>query len=371
MTGATKARLLEWFGPLSTLVILCLLLVGATGLAQLGTASLQRELMTMLVNVVVVVGLYVFIGNTGVFSFGQLAFMGIGGYAAAILVLGPEEKELLVPAMLDSLQSAHLGPVPAMIAGGIAAAVFAVILCPPLMRLQGLNAGLATFAVLIIVNVVANNLEAVTNGAPGIANVPTIGVGLLLIATLAAVALAWLFQQTSFCRRARAVRDDEPAARSIGINPTLVRSVAFVVSAFIVGLGGAFFAQVQGAFEPTAFYLSPTLLAMAMLVVGGKGSLSGAVVGVLVLSALSRILGDLEAGMGIGPFFVDLPTGVRDVGLALTMLIILIKRPNGLMNGRELSIRWPRRNHPSPPQDTTNTEAIHDDETRPAPSTAG
>ncbi|MDQ2700240.1 MAG: hypothetical protein M3Y23_02805, partial [Actinomycetota bacterium] len=193
MTTTLTSRFQTWFGPLSNLVILCLMIAAVSGLAQLGSPSLQRELMTMLVNVVIVVGLYVFIGNTGIFSFGHLAFMGIGGYVASILLIGSEEKQLLFPAMLESLQNAHLGPVPAMVVGGLVAALFALILCPPLMRLQGLNAGLATFAVLIIVYIVANNLEAVTNGAPGITNVPSIELGVLLPATLVTVVIAWAY----------------------------------------------------------------------------------------------------------------------------------------------------------------------------------
>lgn len=346
--------------PLATLGMLWLLIVGVTGIAWLGPASLQRDAVVMLVNLVIVVGLFVFIGNTGIFSFGQLAFMGIGGYAAGILVMEGSQKQLLYPEMFAALQSVHAGPIPGAIIGAGIAALVAALLCPPLMRLQGLNAALATFAVLIIIFVVANNLEGVTNGSPGLANVPTVGIGFVLPGALIAVTFAWAFQQTLVSRRTRAVRDDEAAARSIGIRPAFVRSAAFILSAFIVGLGGTFYVQTQGAFEPTAFYLNATLIAMAMLIVGGRSSLSGAVVGVLVLSTLSRILGDLEAGVNLGAISLQVPPGVRDVGLALTMLVILVTRPDGLMAGRELSLPrvLPRRTPGLPTESHDNERAM-------------
>ena len=347
--------------PLSTLLAVCALVAAVAIAGNLGSASLQRDTLTMLVNLMVVVGLYVFIGNSGVFSFGHLSFMAVGGYVAAILLLDPEMKELLLPTMLDPLQSAHLPGAAATLAGGLAAALLALALSGPLMRLNGLNAGLGTFAVLIIINVVARNWEQGTNGSSGISSIPTVGFGVLLAAAVAIVAIAWAFQQTALCLRVRAVREDEVAARSVGIGVARMRTVAFVLSAFIVGVAGAFFAQAQGAVQPAAFYLQPTFLAIAMLVVGGMTSLSGAVVGTIVISVLARLLGTLESGMDIGALAIDLPAGSRDVGLALTMLLILVRRPQGLLAGREIALPRAARLETFPAQNT-NQESEHDEQ---------
>ncbi len=347
--------------PLSTLVAVCALVAAVAIAGNLGSASLQRDTLTMLVSLMVVVGLYVFIGNSGVFSFGHLSFMAVGGYVAAILLLSPETKELLLPNMLAPLQSAHLPGAAATLAGGLAAALLALALSGPLMRLNGLNAGLGTFAVLMIINVVARNWEQVTNGSSGISSIPTVGFEVLLAAALATVAIAWAFQQTALCLRVRAVREDETAARSVGIGVARMRTVAFVLSAFMVGVAGACFAQAQGAVQPAAFYLQPTFLAIAMLVVGGTTSLSGAVVGTILISVLARLLGALESGMAIGPLVVDLPAGLRDVGLALTMLLILIRRPQGLLGGREITLLRAARIDAFSAQ-TTNQELDHDEQ---------
>jgi branched-chain amino acid transport system permease protein len=204
------------------------------------------------------------------------------------------------------------------------------------MRLSGLNAGLATFAVLIIINNVARNWSQVTNAASGISGLPDALFGVTLVAALVVVAIAWIFQQTATCLRLRGVRDDELAAASVGIHISKVRSAAFVLSAFLVGIGGGLFGQVQGAVTPDAFFLQPTFLAIAMLVVGGIGSLSGAVIGVLVITIMRELLTRLELGVTIGSFEVRAPFGVGNLAISIMMLAILIKRPVGLLAGREL-----------------------------------
>jgi branched-chain amino acid transport system permease protein len=241
--------------------------------------------------------------------------------------------------MPDFLQTAHLGAIPAtLVAGGVAAAV-AAFLAIPLMRLSGLAAALGSFAVLLIVYAVASNWQSVTNASAGMSSIPiSASVGSTLVWALVGIAVAFLFQQTRGCLRLRAAREDDIAARSIGVRVARERGVAFVVSAFFVGVGGALFAQSVGSIQPGAFYLSITFLTLAMLVVGGMTSLSGAVVGTLVLSTLSEVLRRLESGVDLGPVTANAPTGLREIGFALSMLLILVFRPAGLMGGRELEL---------------------------------
>jgi branched-chain amino acid transport system permease protein len=138
--------------------------------------------------------------------------------------------------------------------------------------------------------------------------------------------------------RLRSSREDEVAARSLGIGVIRERTVAFVLSGFIVGIGGALFVQVIGTATPDQFYLSITFLVIAMLVVGGVNSLAGAVVGAIALSVALETLRRIEEGANLG--FVHLPgrPGLSAVGLALTLLIILAVRPEGLTRGRELPV---------------------------------
>lgn len=322
------------------LVSVSVLATVGTVVGSLGPESLDRVVVGMLINLILVVGLYVFMGISGVFSFGQMAFMAIGAYVTALLTIPVDLKPLLLPELPSFLSEAHLPTVPATLVGGAVAALAATVLSFPLMRLSGLMAGLATFAVLIIVNVVAKNWKEVTNGTTGMTAVPTTTtVTSALFWSLPMLAAAFLFQQLRVGLRLRASREDEVAATASGIPVIRDRRIAFVLSAFIVGLGGGLFASFLGSFNSDAFFLDVTFITIAMLVIGGTKSLAGAVVGTIVVSTLSEILRQVEQGVALGPLELETPPGLREVGLAILMLAILLLRPTGITGGNE--IRWP------------------------------
>lgn len=322
----------------STVVLLAAVIVGVTLLASLGS-NLEATTITMLIDLVLVVALYVFVGNSGVFSFGHIGFMAIGAYTAAVLRIPADTKAALFPA----LPGIEMAALPATLAAGLAAAVVALAIGFPLMRLTGLVAALGTFALLNIVHVVATNLDSVTGGSTGMAGVPTTTTTATALAwALVVLAIAWAFQQTRRCLRLRATREDEVAAQAAGIRVRGERMVAFVLSAFLSGLGGALFAQYFGTFNPDAFFLTATFTTVAMLVVGGRLSLSGAVLGVVFLTWVREGLRQIERGVTLGPVEISTAAGLQEVGVALAMLLVLLTRPQGLTNGRELMLD-PRR----------------------------
>jgi branched-subunit amino acid ABC-type transport system permease component len=337
---APRAVLAETVWPLAALMALtCLVTLLAW---TLGPDSLDRVVVGMVINLIVVVGLYTFVGLSGVFSFGHAAFMAIGAYAGAILVIPPETKEFVLPDLPGVLGGLHLDPVPAAIAAGAVAAAVALVLSVPFARLSGLTAGLASFAVLVIVNVVAKNWQQVTHGTAGVAGIPTATtVQGALAWALVAMAAAWALQRSAVGLRLRASREQESAAHSIGIGVARERAVAFVVSAFFVGVAGALLGMFIGSFNPDAFFLNITFLMVVMLVIGGTTSLAGAVIGTIVISAAAELLRRVEGGVDLGVFELAARPGLREVGLALLMLGILILRPSGLTGGRELV--WPGR----------------------------
>lgn len=294
----------------------------------------------MLVTLVVVVGLYVFVGNSGVLSFGHVSFMSIGAYVAAWLTVPPFRKEVLFPHLPQALRNADVPDLPTAVVSGLAAAIFALVIGFPLMRISGMAASLALFAVLLIVNNVASNWDDWTRGTLAVLGVPT-NTDLLraLIGAAACIAVAYAFQQTKVALRLRASREDEIAAKAIGVDIARDRHVALVVSGFIVGVGGFLFAQYQGSFNPDAFYLGLTFTTIAMLVIGGMNSLAGAITGTVVVSALSVGLRNIESGVSLGPVVIPAKPGVREVGLGLLMLLILLFRPKGITHGREAV--WP------------------------------
>ena len=331
-----------------TPVILIALVAAVTFLGAFGSAVLQTTLVTMLINLILVIGLYVFVGNSGVFSFGQIGFMAIGAYTAATLRIPEGTKNLLYPTMPD----VQLPSIVATLAGGAVAALVALIIAIPLMRLSGLVASLGTFAFLNIVYIVASNLDEVTGGSTGLGGVPASTTrNTALIWVVLVIALAWWFQQTRICLRLRGSREDEAAARAVGIGITMERTAAYVLSAFITGVGGGLFAQFYGTFNPAAFFVGTTFATVAMLVVGGVLSLSGAVIGALFISLLSEVLLRVEAGWDVGFFAFPELRGLQQVGIALAMLAVLLLLPRGLTGGEEITPRrlarlFTRRPHP-------------------------
>ena len=328
-----------------SLWLLLALVCVVTVAGGLGSASLERTTVLGLVQLVFVVALYVFAGNSGVFSFGHMAFAAVGAYTGALLTIPEDTKAVLYDELPRGLDSANLPAPLAVLVGGLVAALFAAFLSLALMRLRPVSLTLASFAVLIIVYVVASNWEQVTGATSGMTGVPTTTDRWRALAVaLAAVVVAYAYQRCRAGRRLRATREDEVAARGIGVDPRHERRVAWILSAFVAGVGGALYAQFVGSFTPDAFYLNVTFLVLAMLVIGGLTSLSGAVVGTIVLTSVSEVLRRLEDGFSLASLHVGERPGLRDLGLAAIMVAVLLLRPQGITGGREL--RWPDRLRP-------------------------
>jgi len=303
------------------------------------SAGLQATVTNALIDVILVVGLYVFVGNSGVFSFGHIGFMAIGVYSSALLTIPIAIKHAMLPDLPSAIGQTSIPSPLAALAAGLVAGVVALIFGIPIMRLSGLAAGIATFAFLVIVQIVSSNWDAVTLGNSTMIGVPTDTTVLVALAwTLVAMGIAFAFQNSIVGIRLRASREDEIAARAIGIGVYRERMAAFVLSAVIVGMGGALYAGFVGAFAPGDFYLTPTILIAAMLVIGGTNSLAGAVVGTVVVTGLTEILTRVEAGIVIAGSNFHGPTGLTQVGLGLAMLLMLIYRPRGLTGGNEVPL---------------------------------
>lgn len=333
---ARAQMLMGWAWPLLVLSGIVGAIVLAAGLLSPAT---QRVVTEALIKLSVVVGIYIFAGNSGVLPFGHIAFMGIGAYVASWLVIPPETKEVLLPGLPAFLASAQWPPTLGAAAAGAVAAAFALVVGWPLMRLNGIAASIGTFAVLAAVNAVLSNWTSMTGGQRSLYGLPHYTDRFVALAwALAAMAAAWTHQQSRSGFRLRGSREDETAARAAGIDVQRERLVAFVIGAFFVGVAGALYAHFLGVVVAREFYLKLTFITIAMLVIGGIGSLAGAVIGVIVVTALSDGLRHVERGVDLG--FVQVPSrpGLQEVGLAVLMLVILIFRPRGLTGGREIPI---------------------------------
>ncbi len=339
--------------------LLCAIVLVGTALGHLGSARLERTTGTTLILLVLVLGLSIFIGNSGVFSFGHLAFMGIGAYVTVLVRMSAGQKSFQLPELPGWLATLELSPVVAVVLSGLVAAVTAAILGVPVVRLSGLTASLATLAILIVAHDVFQNWDAVTRGSAGlILDADSPSVWTLALWACLAVAVSVAFQQSRVGARLTASREDEIAARALGIRVWAERGVAFVLSAFVVGAAGSLFAQYFSSLNPDSFYLSLSFTAIAMLVVGGLTTVTGAVVGTVVVSVALELLRTVERGVYIVGWKVPSRSGLAEVGLALVLLIMLIARPQGITAGRELDV--PRlRKRPSPSVEENDGHPAH------------
>lgn len=154
----------------------------------------------------------------------------------------------------------------------------------------------------------------------------------------AAIVLACLYHRSRFGVALRACREDDIAARAAGINVYVQRLIAFVLSAFLLGVSGALYGSLLGTISVDTFFLDMTFMLVAMLVVGGVRSVAGAVVGVTAVSTVVEIFRQLQNGVDIGSMHVAVPAGLQGMALALFMLIVLIFRREGITGGGEAEL---------------------------------
>jgi branched-chain amino acid transport system permease protein len=320
-------------------------LVLATALLGLEVTSyLQAYFLDTLVKVAIVVALYVFIGNSGVLSFGHISFVALGAWTAGVLTVPETLKQLTMPGLAHFLMVTNVGNVASLALAAAVGLVAALAVGLPLMRLAGLAAGIATFAVLEITNNVLTFDQALGPGQNGFSAVPsTTGTWQATIGALICLAVAFTYQRSRFGRMLRATREDPPAAAAAGISVHRQRLLAFALSGALAGLAGGLYAHLH-PLQAGGVYLDLTFITLAMLVIGGSGSLLGAVVGALAVSGLDSFLSAAVNGVDVFGWQLILPNGTAEIVVGALMAVVLILRPSGLTGGREFSL--PRRRRP-------------------------
>jgi len=316
--------------------------IAATALVgTIVSSSTETYVVNALVNVSIVVALYLFIGNSGVLSFGHISFVAVGAWTAGVLSMPVDEKPAIMPNLAGFLTDHTVGNIPSLALAAAVGGIYAFFVGLPLMRLSGLAAGIATFGVLEITHNVLRYWEKIGPGLNTFSSVPeTTGLLQAAIGALIAIGVAFAYQRSRFGRMLRATREDPSAASAVGISVYRQRLGAFVVSGVLAGLAGGLYVHLL-PLNTEALYLDLTFLTLAMLVVGGASSLWGAVVGALAVSALDSFLAQAENGVRLPGFTLDLPGGTRLVVVGALMALVLILRPLGLTGGREFSL--PRR----------------------------
>ena len=307
-----------------------------------------------------VVAVYVFVGNSGVLSFGQISFVAVGGFASGVMTIPVESKSGVLPDLFPILRDHTLGNVPSLVARGARrrrararprAAADAAL--GPGRRHRDVRRARDH----------AQRPARVDEDRPrrddALADPRVVGPAQPVIGALVIIAIAYAYQRSRLGRMLRASREDAAAAEAVGVNVHRQRLWAFTLSGALAGFAGGLYVHMLGSITTDSVYLELTFLTLAMLVFGGVTSLWGAVVGALVVSGLDSFLSQAEQGIDVG-VKLDLPQGTTLIILGVVMATMLILRPSGITGGREFSLPRARRPAERRPSDS-GRHRLHED----------
>lgn len=271
---------------------------------------LQATLTTICINIILAVSLNLITGFTGQFSLGHAGFMSIGAYTCALLILkDPTMPNFLLGTLLGALLAALVG--------------FLVGL--PTLRLRGDYLAIATLGMAEIIRIMFINMDKITNGPRGLSGIPRfVNWTWLFIFTVGTVLLIRNFLRSSHGRACIAIREDEIAAETMGINATWYKVLAFVIGAFCAGIAGALYASYFYFIKPDLFGFLKSVDILVMVVLGGLGSISGSILAAILLAVISTLLQSFSE--------------IRMILYALILIVIMIFRPQGLLGSKEISL---------------------------------
>jgi branched-chain amino acid transport system permease protein len=341
----------------------CVVLLVAGGLLYGGWGAPTRDVLVtqMLINAIMVVGVQIYVGNTGVLSFGHMGFGAIAGYTFALLAVDPSQKVRVIPDAPFGMTDAHLGNGGALAVAVVVTVVVGAVVGLGLARSGARSGAVAatviTLALLAMTHEVASTWDDLTAGRNGIAfkvGGTLQGRGWIYLTLLVVVVVAVAFRASRTGRLAQAAREDDLAARAMGVDPVWPQLAALLLSVAVVAVAASLRTWQLGTVGPNTFFFDYTLLTLAMLIVGGRNSVTGALIGVAVITIGNETTRYL-AGPSVDAPGLDwlLREGLTDIFLGGAMLLFMIFRPKGLVEDWELGdwlARRFRRGADTPPE---------------------
>ena len=339
--------------PLTTALVLFGLFVvgGLVGAAVVGGASANKLVTSMFIDAIMVIGIQIYVGNTGVFSFGHIGFGAVSGYIFAIFAISPEAKATRIPEAPFGLVDVSLSPLAATMVSLVATVVVAAVVGVGLGRSGARSGSVAatviTLALLFFTHEVAKSWTDVTGGErAGL----TFGIGDTLhtrtpvyLVLFVSIVAALLFARSRAGRLNHAAREDNLAARAMGINPVVQQTGALLLSVAVVSLAASLRVYEIGSILPSLFFFDYTLLTLVMLVVGGRRGVTGALLGVAVITVVRESARRLGSdgyelfGLGLdGHLDWVFREGLPTVLLGLAMVGFMIWRPDGVLDDWEI-----------------------------------
>ena len=291
------------------------------------------------INIILATSLNLVNGFSGMFSMGHAAFMAVGAYTSALLTIS-ESQKARISGLPEWFQTFTVPFPVALICAGLVAALLALLIGFPVLRLKSHYLSVATLGLIVIVRAFLDNEDQFTNGARGITGLPSYSniISVFVTALILLYIMYRLIRCSSYGRGLIAMRDDDVAAQTLGVRLVTKKISIFCLSAFAAGIGGALWGHLQSVISGQFFYFTDSFEIVEMSIIGGMYSLSGGIVGALVMTFLPELLAPLETGIMIGGFQLPELYGASNLILAVLLILLIIFRKQGILGYSEIIV---------------------------------
>lgn len=316
--------------------------IGILVLTILGLYLANRYLDPYKIRILNLSGIYVTLGlsmnlingMTGMFSLGHAGFMAIGAYTVGILTMPVQMKEMnfFMQPIVPFLANVEWGFLPALLAAGVISAIFGLLIGAPVLRLTDDYLAIATLGFAEIIRVVFTNTQSLTNGALGLKGIPnhtTIwwswGVALVTIWFIS------FLMKGTYGKAFLAIREDEVAARAMGISLFKHKVMSFAFGCFFAGVAGGLMAALLGTIDPNMFRITLTFNILLIVVLGGLGRIGGTVVSAVIVTVMMEALRFLDESIDLGFVVLKGIPGMRMVVFSIILIVAVIVREKGFL----------------------------------------
>lgn len=312
------------------LMIVAALIAGSFG------GGIERTLVVFFISLIAVLGMGIYSGNSGILSFGHLAFMGIAAYLSGILTMPVAMKQVTLANLPPFLATANFDLLTATLISVVFVMVVAFVVGIVISKLEGSAATITTLGLLVIAHGIIIGARDFTRGSQSFFGVPRLtDLTVAALCAVLAIIIARFYKDSVFGLKLRASRDDQLAAGAMGVNVRRQRLLSWVISAGVVAVAGVLIGHFLGAFSVKKFYFVDTFALLAMLIVGGMATVTGALAGATLITLVTEVLRRVEGGVDIFGYQTPEFFGTTQIGIGLIILLVMAKRSDGLLDRLE------------------------------------
>ncbi|GAB4260540.1 branched-chain amino acid ABC transporter permease [Thermincola ferriacetica] len=279
-------------------------------------------------------------GFTGLFSLGHAGFMAVGAYTTALLTMPPlvKAQNFFMAPLIKPLDSITLPFLPALLIAGVLSALVGFLIGAPALRLKGDYLAIATLGFAEIIRVIFTNTQSLTNGALGLKGIPvttnlwwSFGIAVITVILIGSLI------NSSFGRALKAIREDEIAAESMGINIFRHKVLSFTIGAFFAGIGGGLLGNLLGTVDPLIFRFFLTFNILLIIILGGMGSITGSIISAFIITIAGEALRFLDESITIGSLYIPGIPGLRMVVFSALLMVVVLFFRQGIMGTNEFT----------------------------------